>query len=104
MSDIRETRRSHEIQEVHASDNKGRDEGPELAPYQTPDADLESGDAREKKTSSPQLESYNDGDSQQSRVGSVRGDDHAKWQWSVTYVYRRFRPLFHLAFWLVWTA
>jgi CNT family concentrative nucleoside transporter len=103
MSDIRETRRSHEIQEVHASDNKGRDEGPQLAPYQTPDADLESGDTREKKTGSPQLESYNDGDSQ-SRVGSVRGDDHAKWQWTVTYVYRRFRPLFHLAFWLVWTA
>jgi CNT family concentrative nucleoside transporter len=103
MSDIQEARRSREIQEVHAGDNKGRDEGPELVPYHTPDADLESGDAREKKTGSPQLESYNDGDSQ-SRVGSVRGDDHAKWEWNISYIYRRFKPLFHLSFWLVWTA
>jgi CNT family concentrative nucleoside transporter len=103
MSDIKESRQSREIQEVHASDNKGRDEGPELVPYQTHDADIESGAAREKRTASPQLESYNDDDSQ-SRVGSVRGEEEGKRKWTITYIYRRFRPLFHLAFWLVWTA
>jgi CNT family concentrative nucleoside transporter len=104
MSDIRESRRSAEIQEVRASDHKGRHEGAELASYRTPETDLESGDAREKKMASPQLESYNDGDSQ-SRVGSVRGEEAGKANWtSLGYVYRRFKPLFHLAIWLVWTA
>lgn len=103
MSGVEEARRSPEIQAAHAGDKGNWGEGPELAPYHNPEDDLESGDAREKKTASPQLKPYNDGDSQ-SRDGSVQGDDHAKWEWSIGYVYRRFRPLFHLGIWLVWTA
>lgn len=99
MSDAR---RSHEIQEVRAGDERTGGEGPELAPYRTPDEDLECGDGREKKTGSPTLKAYNDGDSHS--VGSVRGDDHAKWEWTPGYIYRRFRPLFHLGIWLLWTA
>lgn len=102
MSDIKETRQSREIQEVRPVDGKDRHEGPELVPYQSTDGDLESGDAREKKTGSPQLESYEDGESQ-SRVGSVRGEE-SKRKWTISYIYRRFKPLFHLAFWIVWTA
>jgi CNT family concentrative nucleoside transporter len=106
MADIREGARSPEIQAAHANGDhhKARDEGPELVPYHTPEGDLESGEAREKKMGSPQLESYNDGDSQ-SRVGSVRGEEegHKKWM-SIGYIYRRFRPVFHFLFWVLFTV
>ncbi|KAB5527927.1 Na+ dependent nucleoside transporter C-terminus-domain-containing protein [Coniochaeta sp. 2T2.1] len=105
MSDIKEIRR--DSAEIRAVDKKeeGVNDGPELVPYKSDDADLESGDSsnREKKTGSPQLQTYNDGDSQ-SRVGSVRNDSEGPRKWSIRYIYRRYRPFFHLFFWLVWTA
>ena len=96
-----------EVHDAHATDRRAPDEGPELVvPYSTTDADMEAANAREKKTGSPKLESYGDEHSD-SHVGSVRRDgeiEKTKWEWGLSHIYRRFRPLFHLAFWMVWTA
>jgi CNT family concentrative nucleoside transporter len=110
MGDITETR---EVKEGHANDrasdkasDKARDEGPELVPYRSADEDIEAGQAREKKTGSPQLEPYQDGNSE-SRVGSVRnGNERSgrRWEFSIVWLYREYRPVFHLVFGLLMTA
>jgi CNT family concentrative nucleoside transporter len=108
MADIKEIRevQTRDVQAAHTSD-KARDEGPELVPYRSRDADIESGEAREKKTGSPQLESYQDG-STESRVGSVRngndGSNVRHWEFGIVWLYREYRPIFHLLFWLLMTA
>lgn len=107
MSEIKETQQVQEPHHVSNGDLKARDEGPELVPYSSDDADLEAGSSREKKTGSPELQSYDEANTSGSHVGSVRRDgevEKTKWEWTITYIYRRFRPLFHLAFWIVWTA
>lgn len=83
------------------------DEGPELAPKRSSDVDVESGPAHEKKNGDAMLETYRE-DGSNSRVGSVHNegedDGERRWEWSVGYIYRRYRIVFHAVAWLLMTA